>query len=318
MEASISALADGSAGFEPPAPPTAESDLGHRAQRFHGDDDTDDNTHTHQSSDRQQRGSSVMDGHREGRDEDMSTGGGRSSNHRIGESSQDAGETGGEEGCNDSRDDFGEPGNFLTEGNVISPTGDNHPGDHHRSTEDHAVASTAAVGIGRDMASADSPKVPGNGYCDRGGTGVLRGVSAAMASGALPVAARPSPNTSSSAADQDRPSIGGRRAAFPNEAETVDRLPHVASEDNGRLDSAGFYETTPTGRGEGRENDFAQDSSSGRNDPGAGYNDQATAGNWRQDERGEQARRHIDQALRQRTLRRRNRCAALSNDYVAG
>lgn len=317
MEASLSVLNDGSAGFEPPAPPTVESDRGQRSHHFLTDDNTVNTAYNHQRNSDKHRGSRGMDGNREGRDEDRSTGGEGSSNDRSGEGTSDVGGRRGEVGRNGNRGAFGERRNFQTEGTAISPTGDNYPGDNHRSTHEHAVTSAAAVGSSHDMESNLAPKVPGNGYSDRGGTGVLRGVSAAKASGALPVAARPNPNTSS-AGDQNESSIAGGRKVFPGEEENSDRLPRVANDDANRaggrrLDSAGVFETTAAGGGDGGGRGVArQESSGGGDDPDAGFDDQVLTGNWRQDERGEQARRHIDEALRQRAQRRRNRCAALS------
>lgn len=318
VEASLSVLVDGSAGFEPPAPPTVESDDGHRPHDLHNNDGADNNTNNrHHHGSNKQRGSSGMDGRREGRDEGRSTGGaGSSKDGLIGKRSDEGGRRQ-EGGCNDSRGEFNERGRFQTEGAAISPTGDNPTGDYRGSTHEHGVSSAAAVGTGHSMESKTAPKVPGNGSGDiRGGTGVLRGVSAAMASGALPVAARPNPNVSS-AVDQDKLPISGGRAVFPDEELTSDRLPHVVSDETNRassrgLDSAGLYETTSTSGGDGGGSGFAQESSGGGHDPGTGFSGQSLASNWRQDERGEQARRHVDQALRQRALRRRNRCASLS------
>lgn len=311
VEASLSVLADGSAGFEPPAPPTVESDHGHRPH--FPNDDTDNSTYTHHHSSSRQRGSSGMDGSREGRDEGRSTAGGGSSKDSLGEGRSDVGGGGREGGRTDSCGDFSGRENVQAEGAAISPTEGNHPGDYHRSTHGYAVAATAAVETSHDMKSKATPKVPRNGSSDRGGTGVLRGVSAAMASGALPVAARPNPNASS-AVDLNKLSTSGGRTAFPGDEVDSDRLPHVGNDDTNRasgrrLDSAGLYETAATGAsaGEGGVSGFAQDSSGG----GAGFDDQALPRNWRQDERREQARRHIDQALRQRALRRSNRCATI-------
>lgn len=320
-EASLSVLADRSAGFEPPAPPTVESDHGHRPEHDNDGTNNSANNNNHHSG-----SSSKMGGHREGRGGDRSTGGGGgSSNGGLGEGRPDVGAGRGEGVRNDSRGDLGERGHFQIDEAAISRAGDNHPGDYHRSTPDHhAVASVAAGGASHDVDNNAAPKAPGNGYSDRRATGVLRGVSAAMASGALPVAERPNPNVISAADREANTPIGGRREAFPDDEESSGRLPRVVGDDTSRaggrrLNSAGFRQMTSTGGGEGGGGGagggdggtFVPESSGAGIDACAGSTDQAITGNWRPDERGEQARRHIDQALRQRALRRRNRCATL-------
>lgn len=323
MEASLSVLADGSAGFEPPAPPTVESDHGHRPHHTDDNIDTDNNPHHHRhhhSSSDKQRGGPDINAPRGGRDGFSSAGGGGgSSNDRTPEGRPDTAERKQEGGRNDSHGDIGERRYFQADREPISHhAGEDHPGDYRDSTCDHAVA---AARTSHDIESEAATKASGNGRSDRGGTGVLHGVSAAKASGALPVTARPNPNTNSTA-DQGQSSTGGGRAAFLNDGNTTsDRLPRVGSDDNSRasgrrLNSAGFHDMTSSGGGEGGGRGFSRESSGGGNDAGAALAGQALTSNWHQDERGEQARRHVDQALRQRALRRRNRWAI--NIYMDG
>eukprot|EP00752_Nemacystus_decipiens_P003002 g2785.t1 len=328
VEASLSVLADGSAGFEPPAPPTVESDHGHRPHHLPNSDDADNNAfhhhnhhHHHSSNSVRRRSGRDMDGNREGRNESKSTGGGggggggggSGNDDRKGEGRSDNGEKRGERGRRrDSHGDVDDLGHFHVEGTPITRAGDNFPGDRHRSTHDTAVSRTAASGTSRDVESEAAPQEPGDDRSDKAGTGVLRGVSAAIASGALPVGARPISNANS-AADQGKPPTEGGRAALANDEETThDRLPRVASDvpsrtSDRRLNSAGHYEMTSSGGGDGERRGFSRENSGVGNDAGAGLNDEAVTSNWYEDERGEQARRHIDQALRQRALRRRNR-----------
>ena len=322
LEASVSVLANGSAGFEPPAPPTAET--GDDYSPHHADCDVgtrrqmngDENRPAHQRHGSGQTISDV-DSRRDEGVEDSKTGGRGNGEHRLGR---------GERQGRAERGDIGRAGgrdhnDSELRGNAFqrrTDTGSIHSGDSHRLRIEHAVAATAVdTGHGRDSNAA--PMVPTSGNDGRREMGVLHGISAAMASGALPAAARPKPNDTATP-NQDRQSLGGDQTELPHHGDenAPHHLPRVVGSEYGddggrRLDSEELYMPRPFGGGDdaggGAERGGFPSSEGGMS--GDGGHDRELMGNWRKDAMGEQARRQIDEALRERALRRRKRFVVL-------
>lgn len=295
MEASLSVLADGNTGFEPPAPPTVESDVDcsrtdHRANGQNAELRRDSSSNRN-DGDHDQPGTRVED-KRNGRDNETSTRGGRVLATQARPGGNMAGE--GEE--------------HRHHGNAIATSSVKK----NLSAYEYTPAADKATEV-RPRAAITSTERSSN-----GGVGVLHGVSAAMASGALalPTAGAPAP-----AFNRDRLDIGSGHQDDTGDSRRApsDYLPHLSSggprDGGGRRKNESLHSTSQTGSGahdRGNISDVRSravaDGIVGRNDGAGGDNaGQAQAENRNEDDRGEQARRHIDEALRNRALRRRKR-----------
>jgi len=274
--------------------------------------------HRHHGSNRQTAGSDG-DGLRGGGGEGAPASGGGFCEHRLeGGEAQGRVEGGGTEwkgGCDGDDGDL--RGSFhQRRTDVPGASGSIHPDESHHSRNEYAVPAAAAE-TSHDRNGKSAPMVSTNDSNGRRATGILHGVSAAMASGALPAAARPKPNTTLTP-NQDRPSAGGDQTerAYRGDESTSNHFPRVVGSDYGdgggrRVDGEGLYQARATSArddaGGGMERGGMSSARGGMDGDIGNDQDQGLMGHWRRDAMGEQARRHIDEALRERALRRRNR-----------
>lgn len=277
-EASLSVLADSSVGFEPPAPPVI--DPHHRAER------KEQRQHGNQSS------SSVdEDG---GAFESVSPGGDYVTENRIGGAQNSTDYGGGDNGSGRNRrrdDDCGGSDSRI-------------PGDR---LNDRIIADSANP-TGRRSSTDDD--VGGGGR----GKGVLLGVSAAMASGALPPAQFDHAVKLQSSGNDGRKSSQQGVSLGDGDSGGAHRIHHQGQGGKGgdgaarrRVDGGG-HDVTPEGGGGNRRgleggNPHNEIYSGNRQDEEVG----PSASGRGADYAGELARRHVDQALRERAHRRRHR-----------
>ena len=288
LEASLSVLGDSGAGFEPPAPPVADPH-----QHFHNQQKRYPNSQPKErlpGSGMYSSGSGVAAGtigesHNDvtmgvtGSKTDSSLGGGRGG----GESRGGGGGEGG--GSGNRRDDHASASASVL---PVDDERDRHNGGRRSVEDNRKVSSTSSVGGERYRPANDDRTATLD-----GGERVLHGVSAAMASGALPST---HPNT---AAARSRDS-SARREHSSEKIEVSLRLRAQVGDRGSDIQGARIDEHGGGGRG---------------GEGGGGYDAGAARGlALRENDDGrEQARRHIDQALRDRALRRRRRCV-----YVRG
>lgn len=345
VEASLSVLADGSAGFEPPAPPTVESDLGHRHQP-NSNNDAGNESLGYQDHNRpgnskdlgnsNQQGSGIDGGRGERGDGGWKGAGAgeafrddRLGRRRAGRGERGDGGGGGDDGGRGGGAGGGGNGvgdRHVSEGNAYHHQGteaNSSTGDHHHSTHGQGIVTAAdenstAGGVVNEVVLT----TPMMGSDSKEEVRVLHGISAAMALGALP-AARPNPHPNpTAAANRGRSSVSAGRPELLSDGHEgmSNYLPHLVASDDARvggpqLDTGGVHETTFTrvdgghGRMDGGEgSEHGVEASIDDNfDPGGSSGSQGSNRNWHKDDMGEQARRQIDQALRERALRRRNR-----------
>ncbi|CAM9457672.1 unnamed protein product [Ectocarpus fasciculatus] len=293
LEASLSVLADGSTGFEPPAPPTVESDVGYarKDQRANGrgTELRMDGSSNHNDSDHDQPGASVED-ERKGRDNGAST--------REGGVTPTQEQPGGNMA--------GEGAEHRHHGSAIATSS----AEINLSAYHYTAAADIAVEV-RPRAALTSTERSGN-----GGVGVLHGVSAAMASGAL---ALPTAGVSAPALNRDRLALGSGHQVDTGDGPRApsDYLPHLSSggtrDGGGRRKNESVQSTLQTGGGARDRGNISDARSRGVADGRVDENDgaggdrigQAQAEKRNKDDGGEQARRHIDEALRNRALRRK-------------
>ncbi|CAM9704192.1 unnamed protein product [Ectocarpus sp. 4 AP-2014] len=293
LEASLSVLANESTGFEPPAPPTVESDVGYPRQdhrdkgrgtelRMDGSSNLNDGNHD-------QAGTDVED-ERNGRDNGTSTRGGGVPPTQESPGGNMA----------------GEGAEHRHHGNAITTS----CAKNNLFAYEYPAAADKAVEV-RPMAAITSTERGSN-----GGAGVLHGVSAAIASGALalPTAAVPAP-----AFNRDRLGSGSGHKDDTGDGHRApsDYLPHLSGggtrDCGGRRKNESSHSTSHTSSGAHDRGNISDVRSravaDGRvdgNDGAVGDRDgQDLAEKRNADDGGEQARRHIDKALRNRALRRR-------------
>ncbi|CAM9239376.1 unnamed protein product [Ectocarpus sp. 12 AP-2014] len=292
LEASLSVLANGSTGFEPPAPPTVETDADfsrqdHRAKgrgtelRMDGSSNLNDGDHD-------QAGTSVED-ERNGRDNGTSTRGGG-----VPPTQEPLG-----------RNVPGEGAEHRHHGNAIATSS----AKNNLSAYEYPAAADKAVEVRPRAAIASADR------CSNGGAGVLHGVPAAMASGALalPPAAVPAP-----ALNRDRLGSGSDHKYDTGDGHRApsDYLPHLSGggtrDGGGRRKNESSQSTSHTGSGAHGCGNISDVRSRAVADGRVDGNDGAVGDSVGQDQAqkrnaddgGEQSRRHIDEALRNRALRR--------------
>ncbi|CAM9553669.1 unnamed protein product, partial [Ectocarpus sp. 12 AP-2014] len=292
LEASLSVLADGSTGFEPPAPPTVESDVGysrqdHRAKgrgtelRMVGSSNLNDCDHD-------QAGTSDED-ERHGRGNGTSTRGGG-----VLPTQTPGGKM------------AGEGAEHRHHGSAIATSS----ARNNLSAYAYPAAADKAVEVGPRAAITSTER------SSNGGVGVLHGVSAAMASGALalPSAGAPAPAFSRDRLGSDS---GHKDDTGDGHRAPSDYLPHLSGggtrDGGGRRKNESFHSTSQTGSGahdrgnisDVRSRAAADGRVDGKDDAVGDSAGQDLAEKRNVDDGGEQARRHIDEALRNRALRRR-------------
>lgn len=283
-EASLSVLADSSVGFEPPAPPGIDP---------HHQEQKEQRRYGNQSS------SSVdEDG---GGFETAPAGGASTAEIRFGDGRSGA-DNGGDSASGRNRrvgDDCGGSERRI-------------PGDR---LNDRTVAGSATP-KGRNSTSARGVGGGGRGDGGGGGGGVLHGVSAAMASRALPSAqfhhaVKFQSNNSSNNSISSR-----QEGVFLGHGDSGAHRIHQrkgqgsADRDSARRVGGDGHSNTPEGgagyRGFGGGNSPDEITTDNKHDE-AGSSSASRLG---ADDAGELARRHVDQALRERAHRRRHRFVA--------
>ncbi|CAM9213244.1 unnamed protein product [Ectocarpus sp. 13 AM-2016] len=293
LEASLSVLANERTRFEPPAPPTVESDVDysrqdHRAKGRGPELRVDGNSNLN-DGDHDQAGTSVED-ERNGRDIGTSTRGGE-----VPPTQEPPG-----------RNVAGEGAEYRHHGNAIATSS----AKNNLSAYEYPAAADKAVEVRPRAAIASTDRG------SSGGAGVLHGVSAAMASGALalPTAAVPAP-----ALNRDRLGSGSGHKDDTGDGHQVpsDYLPHLSGggtrDGEGRRKNESSQRTSNTGSGAHDCGNISDVRSRAVADGRVDGNDGAVGDSVCQDhaqkrnadDGGEQARRHIDEALRNRALRRR-------------
>lgn len=285
-EASLSVLGDSSVGFEPPAPPTTDR---HQFKSSYQGVDWQRNADINRERDVWERNNTTNNKNNQSSSSIDGSGGGDELNStliaKIGGGMDFTGADNRNNGRNTSGGRNGEGGDQQS---TTRPPGGNDP-----PTDEHTA---------RTLAKTDHPTRRNT--TDNGEV-VLHGVSAAVVSGALPRA-----TTQSNSSVGKRGNISNGHRNFQVERDGEGRRPRGRQADNvtrGRRDveNDGYDTTRPAGRGQregGRSSAELRLEVDNDDDTG-------TEGltSWRKNDGGEQARQQIDQALRERAFRRRNR-----------
>ncbi|CAM9091606.1 unnamed protein product, partial [Hapterophycus canaliculatus] len=291
-EAPTSIFADRSTGFEPPAPPSVEP--AHSQPRYHSHDERKEPLVGSSSS----MGGSGDDRH--GRHDDFPTSNRQEGRQRDADGADNLPRRSSHDPARAIHQTPGDQGERDIQGGALITS----PGSHFFAQKNSSA--TTGAGAKTRVPAVRTPKS----NSVRGGVEVLHGVSAALASGALPTPVAAHLPSNPKTTETEYPSDGN--------AESLDPLPHSPSnfgECAGglRLYSEGLRDGASTGGGNpstlGREvggSVSAHIPFSGDDDASRRLGTQGLAGNRRTDDGGAQARQQIDQALRERALRRRN------------